>query len=159
MRSGSGIVLAIVATGIAGAACAGEVAREWLDRVNVALDELTYIGTFVRLTNGDHETMHVAHRYVDGALNERIVSLDGVGREILRLDDDVLVILPDQEVVMYEKVIASNPMVAALPDYSRKLEVNYELWEFGTEKVAGREAQIISIRPRGVVRWLRPTLA
>ena len=153
------VVLTVILLSPGSDASAGEMAREWLDQMHTALDEQTYVGTFVRITERGPETYRVAHRYVDGALNERIISLNGVGREIIRRDDDVHVIYPDLEVVRVEKVVASNPMVAALPGYSRQLESNYELLELKSELMAGREAQIISIRPRddfryGYLLWL-----
>ncbi len=159
MRARAGIVFAFMLLSSSGSGLAGEMAREWLDQMHRALDEQTYVGTYVRITEGGPETYHVAHRYVDGVLNERIISLSGVGREVIRLDDDVLVIYPDMEVVRFDKVLASNPMVAALPGYSRQLESNYELRELKSELMAGREAQIISIKPRddfryGYLLWL-----
>jgi sigma-E factor negative regulatory protein RseB len=153
VRNGSAILLAVVSVGLTEAACAGELARQWLDRMHTALDQQTYEGTFVRITAGGPETLHVAHRYVDGALHERIVSLNGVGREVIRRDDNVHVIYPDQMVVRVDKVVASNPMVAALPSYSRTLEPHYELREFDTDRVAGRKVQIISISPRDEYRY------
>jgi len=149
----SRIALAAALLSLAGAVSAGEVAREWLDRMHTALDQMTYIGTFVRIDQGEPESMAVAHRYVDGVLTERILSLDGVGREIIRQDDDVRIIYPDQMVVRVDKVVASNPMVAALPSYSQALEAHYELKEFGTDRVAGRQTQRIGISPRDEYRY------
>ena len=159
MRVRAAILFSLTLLICGSTAFAGEMARQWLDQMQRALDEQTYIGTYVRITERGPELYRVAHRYADGALNERIISLSGVGREIIRRDDDVLVIYPDQQVVRVEKVLGSNPMVAALPGYSRQLEANYELLELRSELMSGREAQIISIRPRddyryGYLLWL-----
>lgn len=153
MRRTVNSVFAIALFCLTGAACAGEVARMWLDRMHDALDQLTYVGTFVTVTGGKAETLQVTHRYENEVLHERIFTLDGAEREIIRRDNDLRVIYPDQRVVMYEKVVASNPMVAALPSYSGKLEPYYELREFDTDRVAGRKVQVISISPRDEYRY------
>ena len=152
-------VLGALSLGLAGAACAGEAARLWLDKMNAAIEQLTYVGTFVHLHDGKAETMRVAHRSENGRVTERIVSLDGVGREIIRRDDDVRCILPDREVVLLEERGNSSPLVSALPSYSLKLEANYRLKVFSTDRVADRETQVIGISPRddfryGYVLWL-----
>jgi sigma-E factor negative regulatory protein RseB len=144
---------------VAGAAYAGEAARVWLDRMNTALEELNYVGTFVHLHAGKAETKHVAHRYVDGKVHERIVSLDGVGREIIRLDENVRCILPDRKVVLLEEGPESSPLVSALPGYSRTLEAHYHLKTFSTDRIADRQAQVVGIFPRddyrfGYLLWL-----
>jgi sigma-E factor negative regulatory protein RseB len=159
MRYSARILFVVILLSTGSAAPGGEMAREWLDQMQRALDEQTYVGTFVRINEQGPETFQVSHRYVDGALHERIISLSGVGREIIRQDDEVHLIYPDQKVVRVERFLASNPMVAALPGYSRQLEANYELREFSTELMAGRKAQIISISPRddyrnGYLLWL-----
>ena len=156
-----GVLIGAVSLSLAGVACAGEAAREWLDRMNTAIEEQTYIGNFVhlRVQDAKADTMRVAHLYEDGMVSERIVSLDGVGREIIRRDENVRCILPDREVVLLEEGFDSNPLVSALPSYSQTLEVHYRLKVFSTDRVAGRETQVIAISPRddyryGYVLWL-----
>jgi sigma-E factor negative regulatory protein RseB len=158
-RIWSGISAGIVSLGLAGAACAGEAARLWLDRMNAAIEQLDYVGTFVHLHDGKAETMRVAHRYEHGRVTEKIVSLDGVGREIIRRDENVRCILPDRQVVLFEEGGNSSPLISALPSYSRKLEAHYRLKMFSTDRVADRETQVIAISPRddfryGYVLWL-----
>jgi len=50
--------------------------------------------------NGHAETLHIIHRNANGVVAERVVSRDGVGREIIREGDQVRVILPDRRVVL-----------------------------------------------------------
>lgn len=155
-------VLAMYAASLllASVACAGEAAREWLDRMNNAIEALNYSGTFVHLHEGKAETMRVAHTMREGEVHERIVSLDGVGREIIRRGDDVRCILPDQEVVLIEQGSStSSPLVGALPSYSRTIEAHYELKVFHADRVADRQVQVVSIAPRdgfryGYLLWL-----
>jgi sigma-E factor negative regulatory protein RseB len=120
--------------------------REWLDRMNRAVEELNYEGTFVHVLGAKTETLHVVHRNEHGQIGERLVSLDGVGREIVRQQDRVQCILPDQKVVLEETKDAS-PLISALPNYSEQLEENYRLKLLSTARVAGRRAQAVGITP------------
>ncbi len=72
---------------LVGGHAVGQEARNWLDRMNRAVDELNYRGTFVHVLDGTAETLHIVHRNVAGSSGERILSLDGAGREIIRQDD------------------------------------------------------------------------
>ena len=134
-------------------------ARAWLDRMNRAVEELNYQGTFVHVMSGSAETLRIVHRNADGRSGERILSLDGVGREIIRQDDEVQFILPDQRVVLLETRQDISPLVTALPGYSAELEPHYEITLHSTARVADRFAQVLQIKPRdefryGYVLWL-----
>ena len=57
-------------------------ARDWLERMSRAVDELNYTGTFVHVLDGTPETLHIVHRHADGQSGERILSLDGARRAV-----------------------------------------------------------------------------
>jgi sigma-E factor negative regulatory protein RseB len=134
-------------------------ARTWLDRMNRAVEELNYQGTFVHVLGGTAETLHIIHRNEGGRSGERIVSLDGVGREIIRQGNEVQCILPDRRVVLLETRRDVSPLVSALPGFSAELEPHYELTLRASARVANRPAQVLEIMPRdefryGYVLWL-----
>lgn len=134
-------------------------AGKWLDRMNRAVDELNYRGTFVHVIDGTPETLNIVHRNVAGNSGERILSLDGPRREIVRENDQVRWILPDQKLVLLETRKDVSPLVSALPSYSADLEPHYEINLRATARIANRPAQMIEIKPRdefryGYVLWL-----
>lgn len=134
-------------------------ARQWLDKMNRAVEELNYQGTFVHVLEGTVETLRITHRNEGGRSAERIESLDGVGREIIRQDNQVQCILPDRRVVLLEARKDLNPLVSSLPSYSDELEPHYALKLRSTTRVANRAAQILEIKPRddfryGYMLWL-----
>jgi sigma-E factor negative regulatory protein RseB len=128
-------------------------ARDWLDRMNRAVEELNYQGTFVHVLGGEAETLRIIHRNEDGAIGERIVSLDGVGREIIRQADEVQCILPDRRVVLLETRKDLSPLVAALPTYTEDLEPHYSLTLHETARVAKRRTQVLGIKPKDEFRY------
>jgi sigma-E factor negative regulatory protein RseB len=137
---------------VAGHAPAQE-ARDWLERMNRAVSELNYRGTFVHVLDGNSEMLHIVHRHADGQSGERILSLDGAGREIVRQGDRVQGILPDQRVVLFETRSDVSPLVSALPNTTAELEPHYEITLGGTARVADRAVQVLEIKPRDEFRY------
>jgi sigma-E factor negative regulatory protein RseB len=147
-RSSVGVSLACVIS-IAQA----QDARLWLDRMNAALEQLDYVGTFVHVHGDSVETLHITHRNRGGIVSERIVSNDGVGREIIREGEQVRCVLPDRRVVLLEERRDANPLFSTAPNYSQKLEESYRFKTYNTDRVATRETQIIVITPKDEYRY------
>jgi sigma-E factor negative regulatory protein RseB len=142
----------LVALAFAADASAQE-ARSWLDKMNRAVEELNYQGTFVHVLEGNAETLRIIHRRESGSTSERIESLDGAGREIIRHGNQVQCILPDRRVVLLENPKDVSPLVSALPSYSDEIEPHYALNLHATARVANRAAQILEIKPRDAFRY------
>ena len=129
--------------------------RIWLDRMSAAVDSLNYIGTFVHITDSETETMRVIHR-VDGTdVKERLVSLGGTGREVLRTNEETKCILQAERAVLIDKHAARKPVPlhVALPRYSEDLERYYRFVDIGEDRVAARDAHVVEVRPRDNFRF------
>ena len=68
--------------------------------MNRALATRNYEGTFFHLSEGRVETMRIVHRFRAGRVTERLLSLDGSGREFVRNNDELTCYLPDQHTVL-----------------------------------------------------------
>jgi len=145
---------ALLLLSFAGAQAPAQEARDWLERMNSAVEELNYRGTFVHvLLDGTPETLEIVHRNSNGESGERILSLDGAGREIVRQGDRVQGILPDQRIVLLESRRDVSPLVARLPNSSEELESHYEIRLRGNARVADRAVRVLEIRPRDEFRY------
>jgi len=151
-RSILGHPVLLVALALASHASAQE-ARSWLDKMNRAVEELNYQGTFVHVLEGNAETLRIIHRREGGRSSERIESLDGAGREIIRHGNQVQCILPDRRVVLLEHPKDLSPLVSALPSYSDEIEPHYVLNLHAIARVANRSAQVLEIKPRDAFRY------
>jgi sigma-E factor negative regulatory protein RseB len=139
---------------LAGTAAAGDGdAREWLERMAHALATRNYDGKFFHLSDAQSEAMRIVHRVRDGRVVERLVSLDGSGREIIRNESELVCYLPDKRTVLVEKRTDGNPLLAALPSYSQGLEAHYEIEVLDQAKLLGRRTQLIAVRPRDEFRY------
>jgi sigma-E factor negative regulatory protein RseB len=142
------LLLAFVAT-----QATAQEARDWLERMSHAVEDLNYRGTFVHVLDGTAETLHIVHRNQAGQEGERILSLDGMGREIVRQGDRVQGIFPDRRIVLFETRSDVSPLVSVLPTNAAELEPHYEIKLRGAARVAERPAQMLEIKPRDEYRY------
>lgn len=127
--------------------------RELLQRMETAIETLNYEGTFVHIVEGRADTMYVVHRFQDGKSTERLVALDGPGREIIRDDEEVTCIFGDQQSVLVERRSDGGPLRSAVPRYSGELDAYYDFVKLRSEKKVGRPAAVMAIRPRDKFRY------
>ena len=147
------------AVGLIAFQVAAQDAQTWMNRMTRAVEDLSYQGTFVHLLGSEAETLQIVHLNDDGRVSERIMSMDGVGREIIRHEDQVRCILPDRQIVLLEERRDVSPLVSALPSFSEDLQRHYDFSLLSTARIAERETQIVSIKPRdefryGYILWL-----
>ena len=83
-----------------GQAVVAATASQWLHDMSAALKTLDYDGVFVYQHDGKLDVMRIIHRVDDGGQRERLVSLTGSAREVLRDDRSVTCIMPDNRSVM-----------------------------------------------------------
>ena len=145
------VVAAVILSIAPWPASASDGPRDWLKRMDHAVEYLNYEGTLVHMHAGRADTYQIYHRVEDGAVTERLVALDGAGREIIRNQDEVTCIFPDQQTVVVEKRrdrdSGQSPLRASLPAYSQSGERYYRFSLVRSERVAGRDARLIAIRP------------
>ncbi len=130
--------------------------RAWLARMSAAVEDLNYEGTLVYIHGDDSSVIKIAHRVENGRVTERITS-DDAGREIIRTDDEVTCIFPDQRTVLIEERDefdrTQSPLRVHLPGNNRLSETLYHLAFAGSERIAGRRTQAIAIRPKDSFRY------
>ena len=132
---------------------ADDDAREWLERMSEALASRNYEGVFTHSTRRQSETMRIVHRVDDGESTERLVSLDGSGREIVRTRKEVHVYLPDRSVVLVEPRTDEGSLVGRYPEPGPRLDQMYTLDLHDGPKLLGRDVQVLDIRPRDGFRF------
>ena len=130
-----------------------EEAVDWLRKMDQALSTLNYQGVFVRLRDGQVDPMKVIHRVHDGHAVERLIALDGVGREIISSGDEVVCFFPDSESVVVEKRIGHQPLLGAVPALSDEVLRNYLLTVKTGKSVLGRTVMIIDVNPKDHFRY------
>ncbi len=139
------------------AAAAGEASEglEWLMKISRAARSLDYSGIFVYRHGTQLEAVRILHRGSSGgAPRERLVSLNGAPREVIRTEREVICLLPDMNsaVVEYRKARGKHfPLL--LPERLPDLRDLYTIQLGGQGRVAGRQAQLVLISPRDEYRY------
>ena len=120
---------AIGCTGCVAAETGGD-ALAWLKKIAAASRQMNYAGTFVYQHGRKMETSRIAHRVDAGGEYEKLETLDGPAREIIRNNDNVTCYLPDTKTVIIEKrttrqfpVLLLYRLVAALNADPARFEV------------------------------------
>lgn len=132
---------------------ADEDARAWLDRMNKALATRNYDGIFVHFRSDKVETLRIIHRVEAGKVSERLVSLDGGGREIVRSEEELTCFLPDERRVLVEPRQDRGPLMGSLPAFDAGLSEYYAVEKLAPDRVMGRHTQVIGVNPRDSFRF------
>ncbi|MBT8086357.1 MAG: MucB/RseB C-terminal domain-containing protein [Woeseia sp.] len=126
---------------------------DWLDRMATVVNSIDYEGTVMRRKDGRAEALKVMHRVVDGVVHEKVVTQEGSGLEIIRNGNEVHCILPDKKSVLIEKWNDRSTLFSTLPKSELRLGNDYDLSVVREERIAGRPAVLLAIRPHDVYRF------
>ena len=141
-----------LALAMAGAALADEPGK-WLERMNEALTSRNYDGTFSHWQGGRVEMLRIIHRVQNGAVSERLVSLDGSGREFIRTGSNLACYLPDKRTVLVENRPAKESLLSGFPIINDQTASFYDLKEVTKTRLVGRDTHLITVTPKDEYRY------
>ena len=122
--------------------------RILVDEMSNATHELNYDGIFVYRYDKQIDTMRIIHKKnKDGDVYERLVSLTGNNREIIRENDRVKYMFPENKVAIIEKSKIGQLISSYIPDPIQSISKFYVFNLVGQGRIAGLNAWIINIRP------------
>jgi len=146
--------LSLVSLLVSAQVWATDVAHELLVKMTRSTRALDYEGSFVYQHDNQIESMRIIHKVVEGAPRERLVSLNGAPREIVRDAREVRFYYPNDNIVIVEPRRANNQEFPnILPERLQGLDENYLIRLGGQGRVAGRVAQQVVIEPRDNYRY------
>jgi len=96
--------------------------------------------------------LRIIHRHRDGHVAERLVSLDGSGRELIRADSSLTCYLPDRRTVLVEERPIEESLVA-FPAVNGETASNYDIREVARMRLNRRDTHVISVAPRDEYRY------
>jgi sigma-E factor negative regulatory protein RseB len=152
--------LPILVLGLGGPVLAAESALPpqdglaWLKRMASASRQLNYGGTFVYRHGNQSETSRVSH-YVNpaGGEMEKLETLDGPAREVIRTNDQVVCYLPASRTVIIEKRGKRRFPAEMLPEHLTGVTENYAVRATGKDRVAGYDCQVVALEPKDRLRY------
>lgn len=136
-------------------------ALEWLKKIGEAQRHLNYYGTFVYSHGDQLESMRVVHASGENGERERLIHLNGAAREVIRNNDLVTCIFPEDKSVLvaHRRNLSTSPFVQ--PESLGIFERYYHLSLGARERVAGVLTQSINLQPKDIYRygyrfWISP---
>jgi len=128
--------------------CWAEDAAQLVRRAIDAGRTLDYDGVFVYQREMALDAMRLIHRGSGGTETERLVSLSGPAREVLRDGSRVTCTFADDKAVMVEKRQPRDLLSFGLSGAVEDLAAEYEFRLGHADRVAGRSTRVVQILPR-----------
>ena len=126
----------------------------WIARVQRAALERSYVGTFVVTTDaGATSGSRIWHACEGDQHMERIEALDGPARTIFRRNGEMRTFFHASRTVVTEPLRRSTPFSGAVPALADQLDTLYRAERLGRQRVAGRDADVVWLRPRDALRF------
>jgi sigma-E factor negative regulatory protein RseB len=127
--------------------------NDWLDRMSAVVNSMNFEGTVIRRRDGQSQALKVVHKVVDGVVNEKVITQEGNGLEIIRNGNEVHCILPDKKSVLVETWNDDSTLFSTLPKSQLRFGNAYDLSIVREERVAGRNALLVAVRPHDGYRY------
>ena len=124
-----------------------------LNKMSQTLETGSYRGTFVFMHNGEVDTMRIVHGFSPVGVREKLVSLNGDAREVIRDKDTLTCIWPKDKLVVIESARSSHGLPSSLPEDLHELALHYKVEEKGSSRVAGFSCRKISFEPLDEFRY------
>lgn len=165
IRRLSACLRSLIAVWLFGIASAGPVlaqesvesgvdARQLLDAMAAASRKLNYAGTFIYQRGNQTDAMQIIHKADGDEEQERLISLTGIAREVVRNNEFVTCIFPDKQHIRIDKSQPHRRLISAqISQPIEKIAENYDFRVAGQDRVAGRNAWIVNVLPRDQYRY------
>ena len=125
----------------------------WLERMTTAMSQMSYQGTFVYVQGDDVVTMRITHVVDDGGVRERLVSMSGAQREILRDPTGVRWVLGDDHSVLQDQAFSGSFFPQLPIDQKSLAGQSYTLKLGGRGRIAGQSVRNLEVLPNDDYRY------
>nr|WP_315598052.1 MucB/RseB C-terminal domain-containing protein [uncultured Cupriavidus sp.] len=129
-------------------------ATAWLNKIHRAAQRENYVGTLIYQRGSVMHASRIQH-YSDLVNNEyeRLETLDGKPREVLRQNDVVHSLIPEAKLVVVEKQEAKDRFPALLATNKSDVLDLYDMRKLPAERVAGVECEVFALEPHDNARY------
>ena len=153
-----GLLLPLFVSLLASPAVA-DPAMDWVQKMSDAMRNLNYRGHFVYMHENQLESMQIEHVRDDQGERERLLSLNGEARQVIRDNQNLTCIWPSSKEIVVDLSRKSNYSPIFIPDDIARLEKFYSMNLLGMDRIAGQETMVVHIEPRdqyryGIMFWI-----
>ena len=128
-------------------------AVELMRSMAMATEKLNYDGIFIYQRQAQIDSMRIVHKFDSGTERERLISLSGPEREVVRDGTRVTCLFADDREVMVEKTEPRNFLSLGTSEPIDNLVKSYSFKIVGRDRIAGRATSLVSILPKQPNRY------
>lgn len=132
---------------------AASPAMDWVGRMSNAMRNLSYQGNFVYIHENQLESMSIFHIKNESGESERLLSLNGEAREVIRDNKNLTCIWPSSRKVVVDNSRQNTFSPLFIPDDIVRIGQHYEMSMAGEGRVANHDAVIVHIVPKDEFRY------
>lgn len=144
--------LALLVAWMPALSVAGDVS-EILEKMEAADQQLNYQGVLVMRKNDSLITMKVEHGADERGIWESMESLSGSARKVVRINDEVTSIYPEQQLITVAQAKDKVTLHPTLPANLQKLEAYYRIKRLSDDRIAGHQAVVLDVMPNDKYRY------
>lgn len=127
---------------------------ELLKRMSEAMHVNNYSGTFVYRHKDKVETLKIVHGNTPDGIKERLITLSGKPREILRNDSVVTCIWPENQRVLVDKSRPGSNFPGLIPQDPARLAAHYNVSvQDKPQRIADRDCRVVDVMPKDEYRY------
>jgi sigma-E factor negative regulatory protein RseB len=133
--------------------CGAGEAEVLTSQVAQATKTLNYEGTFIYAHEAHIDAMRIVHKAENGVEYERLLSLTGPAREVIRDGTRITCAFADDKAVMVEKRQPQDFIGLALSEPIEKVGEHYTFEMMPDGRIAERTTKVVLIRPKTPDRY------
>jgi sigma-E factor negative regulatory protein RseB len=135
------------------APAANLTAMELIQSMSEAMRNLSYRGNFVYMHDNQLESMSIMHTKNKSGEKERLLSLNGEAREVIRDDKNLTCIWPASRKVVVDFSRKNNFSPIFIPDDIENIGQFYSFELVGKDRIAGQPTAVVQISPKDRFRY------
>ena len=128
-------------------------AMEWVQKMSESMRNLSYRGNFVYMHEQQLESMSILHLKDENGEKERLLSLNGEAREVIRDNRNLTCIWPSSRTVVIDHARQNRFSPLFIPDDIVSISQFYNLTLNGKDRVAGQDTVVVHIEPKDQLRY------
>ena len=144
---------ALTLLAVAPVALADSQVADWLVKMSDAARTTTYQGVLIYRGDDVLDTFRVIHRNLDGKELERVTSLNGQPRDILKENDQVICLLPNDRRMSVNRPTPKGLFPKLTQQRLQQISQLYQFKDLGTARIAGRVCHGVSVTPKDEFRY------
>jgi sigma-E factor negative regulatory protein RseB len=125
----------------------------WIARAAASARQTTYAGTVMHVSGDRTAASRITHLFLGGSEHEKIESLDGPRREIVRHNDELQCFYPDAKTVRLDRRVTARFFPSLLDGAPGTIAASYQLQLGPVERVLGHDCQWVHLEPKDALRY------